>query len=87
MAKREVSPAQKKAYKKYIEGTDEIRVRVPKGTKELVLEHLDKTGETMQDFILRSAVETIERDESTQIRRLTAYRETIEEMIRKRKTE
>lgn len=87
MAKRTVTPAQNKAYKKYIEGTDEIRVRAPKGTKELISDHLGKTGETMQEFILRAALEAMDRDKLERFQRLFAYKEKLDQLIRQKKEE
>lgn len=77
MAKRETSPAQLRAYQKYIGNTDEIRVRVPKGTKQLVTDHLERTGETMQDFIIRAIMEAMAKDEKAQYKRLKSYNDLL----------
>lgn len=75
---RTISEAQKNAYKKYITGTDELRTRVPKGTRQIVNEHIGKTGETMQEFILRAIAYTMTEDERNQYKRLAAYKVAID---------
>lgn len=57
-----VSEAQKKASVKYLEKLDEIRIRMPKGKKELIKSHADAQGESVNGFINRAVSETIERD-------------------------
>ena len=81
MAKRETSPAQLRAYQKYIKGTDEIRVRVPKGTKQMLHAHLERTGETMQEFIIRSVMEVMTEDERNQYKRIKAYSDLLQKKI------
>lgn len=88
MEKKAVSPAQKKAYKKYISGTDEIRVRAPKGTKQTITEYLIQSGETMQEFVLRATLETMENDrlKKEQYDRLCAYKEAFARMKERKST-
>ena len=74
---RTISEAQKNAYKKYITGTDELRTRVPKGTRQIVTEHIGKTGETMQEFILRAIAYTMDVDKRNQYRRIMAYNDLL----------
>jgi len=58
------SKAQQKATAKYMkENYDEFKVRTPKGTKGQVQEHAVSTGESMNAFINRAIMETMERDQ------------------------
>lgn len=58
-----VSKAQQKAVSKYMkENYDEIKVRVPKGSKDAIKDHAETRGETLNGFINRAINETIERD-------------------------
>lgn len=57
-----VSEAQKKASVKYLEKLDEIRIRMPKGKKELIKAHADAKGESVNGFINRAVDETMERE-------------------------
>ena len=81
---KSVSEAQKRAYQKYIAGTDEIRIRAPKGTKQTIMEYLLRSGETMQEFVLRATYEMIEDDQirEAQYKRLCAYNEAYLNMRR-----
>lgn len=58
-----VSESQKKALKKYIEGFDEFKVRLPRGYKDTIKKHAEKHGESMNAFFKRAIDETIRRDE------------------------
>ena len=57
-----VSEAQKKASIKYLEKLDEIRIRMPKGQKEIIKAHAEGRGESVNGFINRAIEETMERD-------------------------
>lgn len=57
-----VSEAQKKASVKYLEKLDEIRIRMPKGKKEIIQAHAVKKGESVNAFVNRAVDETMERD-------------------------
>lgn len=57
-----VSEAQKKASVKYLEKLDEIRIRMPKGKKEIIQAHAAAQGESVNGFINRAVDETMERD-------------------------
>lgn len=57
-----VSEAQKKASIKYLEKLDEIRIRVPKGQRDIIKAHADSQGESTNAFIGRAITETMERD-------------------------
>ncbi len=55
--------ARKKANEKYLkESVEDIRIRVPKGKKEVVKNHAEKQGESMNTFVVRAIDETMERD-------------------------
>ena len=55
--------ARRKASAKYLkESVEDIRIRVPKGQKEVVKSHSDKMGESMNSFVVRAINETMERD-------------------------
>lgn len=43
---------------------DEIKVRVPKGRKEIIQAHSEATGESVNGFINRAISETMERDKT-----------------------
>lgn len=59
---KKVSAAQRKATDKYLEKFDEMRVRVPKGQKDIAKAHAEKQGESLNSFISRAITETVERD-------------------------
>ena len=55
--------ARRKASAKYLkESVEDIRIRVPKGQKSIIKNHAEKQGESMNQFVIRSITETIERD-------------------------
>lgn len=63
--KRKVSDSQRRATDKYIKNTfDDIKVRVPKGQKQVIQEHAESQGESVNGFINRSITQTIERDKN-----------------------
>ena len=43
---------------------EDIRVRVPKGQKELIQAHAESIGESVNAFIGRAIAETMERDKN-----------------------
>ena len=57
-----VSEAQKKASVKYLEKLDEVRIRMPKGRKDIIKAHAEAQGESVNGFINRAIDETMERD-------------------------
>ena len=58
-----LSEARRRANKKYInEKLDEIKFRVPKGERDLLKQHAEKMGESVNAFIYRAVKETMERD-------------------------
>ncbi|PKM72153.1 MAG: hypothetical protein CVU91_10510 [Firmicutes bacterium HGW-Firmicutes-16] len=57
--------AGQKAVAKYMKNNyDEIKVRVPKGEKELIQAHAEAHNESLNGFINRAIDDTIERDNS-----------------------
>ncbi len=57
------SDAMDRAIKKYEqEKVDRIIFRVPKGMKELIQKHTQRTGESLAAFLNRAAQETMDRD-------------------------
>lgn len=55
--------ARKKANEKYLkESVEDIRIRVPKGQKEVVKSHSDKMGESMNAFAIRAITKAISDD-------------------------
>ncbi len=59
---KKVSAAQRRAADKYLEKFDEMRVRVPKGQKNIIKAHADTMQESLNGFIIRAITETMERD-------------------------
>ena len=55
--------SQRKKKKKYVtEKLDEIKLRVPKGEREILKKHAEKMGESVNGFIYRAVKETMARD-------------------------
>ncbi len=58
-----VSKAQQKAVSKYMkENYDELKARIPKGQKEIIKAHAEAQGESLNAFINRAIVYTMEKD-------------------------
>ena len=58
-----VSKAQQKAVNKYVrDNYDRVNVNMPKGQKETVKAHAEARGESVNAFINRAVLETMERD-------------------------
>lgn len=56
--------AQQKAVTKYMkENYDEIKVRMPKGKKDIIKAHAESRGESVNAFIGRAIDETMEREQ------------------------
>lgn len=65
MEETKLSKARLAANDKYIKRTfDDIKVRVPKGQKQVIQEHAEAQGESVNGFINRSINESIERDKN-----------------------
>ncbi len=59
--------ARRKASAKYLkESVEDIRIRAPKGQKEVVKNHAEKQGESMNAFVVRAIDETMQRDIGTE---------------------
>jgi predicted HicB family RNase H-like nuclease len=57
------SDAQLRANAKYLrEKVDDIKIRVPKGEKDMLKLHARNMGESLNAFIVRAINETLERD-------------------------
>ena len=52
----------KKSNEKYLATLDEIKIRMPKGQKDIIKAHADSRSESVNSFINRAINETIERD-------------------------
>ena len=58
-----VSKAQQKAVNKYMAAKyDRINLTIPKGQRDIIKAHADSQGESVNAFISRAIVETMERD-------------------------
>ncbi len=58
-----VSKAQQRAVNKYMkENYDEIKVRVPKGSKENIQAHAERYDKSVNGFINRAITDAMERD-------------------------
>lgn len=58
-----VSKAQQRAVAKYMKNNyDELKVRVPKGHKDIIKAHAESKGESLNGFVNRAIDETMERD-------------------------
>ena len=54
--------AQLRASKKYHDKFDDIKLRVPKGERQILQDHAASQGESLNNFLRRAAHETMERD-------------------------
>lgn len=55
--------ARRRASSKYLKETvEDVRIRVPKGQKEIIKTHAENNGESMNQFVIRAINETMERD-------------------------
>ncbi len=58
-----VSKAQQKAVAKYMkENYDELKIRTEKGQKDIIKTHAKSMGESMNQFVVRAILETMEND-------------------------
>ncbi len=57
--------ARRKANQKYLkESVEDIRIRVPRGQKEVYKAHADSQGESLNSFVIRAMNKTMERDQA-----------------------
>lgn len=54
--------AQLRASKKYHDKFDDIKLRVPKGERQILQNHAASQGESLNNFLRRAAHETMEQD-------------------------
>lgn len=60
-----VPKSNQRAVNKYVKANyDEIKVRTPKGQKELIQAHAEGQGESVNAFINRAITEAMERDKA-----------------------
>ncbi len=60
-----VSKAQQKAVAKYMKNNyDNYQIRMPKGKKDIIKQHAEQHGESLNGFINRAIDETMERDDN-----------------------
>lgn len=57
-----LSESRKRANNKYLNSLDEIRIRMPKGKKEVIQSFAAKQGKSLNSFVNESIDEKIERD-------------------------
>ena len=58
-----VSKAQQRAVNKYVKNNyDEVKLRMPKGKKDVIQVHAAANGESTNAFIYRAINETIDRE-------------------------
>lgn len=57
-----LTEAKANANKKYHQKFDDIKLRVPKGQREILQNHAQSRGESLNSFLTRAANETMERD-------------------------
>lgn len=63
-----VSKAQQKAVNKYVrDNYDRVNVNMPKGQKETVKAHAEARGESVNAFINRAVLETMDRDNAQEV--------------------
>ena len=57
----------KKATYKYREKLEELRFNVPKGSKQVIVDHAASRGESINVFLRRAVAETMERDKANEV--------------------
>lgn len=57
-----LTESQASANKKYHQKFDDIKLRVPKGQREVLQTHAQSQGESLNSFLTRAANETMARD-------------------------
>ena len=60
-----VSKAQQRAVNKYVKSNyDEVKLRMPKGKKDVIQAHAAQQGESVNAYIKRAIDEAMQRDDS-----------------------
>ncbi|WP_337594015.1 hypothetical protein [Vescimonas sp.] len=60
-----VSKAQQRAVNKYVKSNyDEVKLRMPKGKKDVIQAHAAQQGESVNAYINRAIDEAMQRDDS-----------------------
>ena len=59
-----ITEARKRTNQKYHQKFDEVRIRVPKGEKDIISTHAAEQGESVNTFVRRAISETIAKDKS-----------------------
>jgi predicted HicB family RNase H-like nuclease len=60
-----VSKAQQRAVNKYVKSNyDEVKLRMPKGKKDIIQAHAAQQGESVNAYINRAIDEAMQRDDS-----------------------
>lgn len=60
-----VSKAQQRAVNKYVKSNyDEVKLRMPKGKKDVIQAHAAQQGESINAYINRAIDEAMQRDDS-----------------------
>lgn len=60
-----VSKAQQRAVNKYVKSNyDEVKLRMPKGKKDIIQAHAVQQGESVNAYINRAIDEAMQRDDS-----------------------
>lgn len=60
-----VSKAQQRAVNKYVKNNyDEVKLRMPKGKKDVIQVHAAQQGESVNAYIIRAIDEAMQRDDS-----------------------
>ena len=58
----QISEARNRANKKYHDKFDDIKVRVPRGERQVWQDYAASRGESLNSFVRRAVIETMERD-------------------------
>lgn len=58
-----VSEAQKKASAKYLDKLDEVRIRMPKGRKDVIQSHAAAQGESMNQYIISAVDQRMKKEQ------------------------
>ena len=57
------SQSQLKASKKYQQKFDRLQIRVTPEEKKIICDHAESTGESLNTFVRRAILDTVDRDE------------------------